>query len=431
MRVRDLWFTTGTRGPKRKTARHPDRGGDRDSKRWLVVWQDGSGRERTKAFAVKQRAADYGARMEADASRGEYIDPSAGQVLVGALAAKWLRLREVSAGSAKRYESAYRIHIAPVFGERQAGSVRPSEVAEWSRGLAAQPSTRHMALTILTGVFDLAVADKARKDNPVRSGVVTRPKRTRSVRADPWDAARVLAVAEACGAYRVVPLVAAGLGLRQGECFGLGFDDFDFEAGVVNVRRQLAQFGSQWVFKLPKGGKERVVPLPRGVAALVTASSKTPADLRESRPDMSAVTLPWLNEDGSISQRLISVPLLFTEDGEHLRFRAWNRNVWKPALEAVGLLPPGSRRSLPAARQHGMHSLRHWYSTHLLDNGVSLAACMEFLGHSRESAPLAIGVYGHVTPEAFDRARVAVDTALFKPRLVASDGTRTEQRRAK
>jgi integrase len=32
---------------------------------------------------------------------------------------------------------------------------------------------------------------------------------------------------------------AAGLGLRQGECFGLAVDDVDFLRGVVHVRRQV------------------------------------------------------------------------------------------------------------------------------------------------------------------------------------------------
>lgn len=418
-RVKDLWWTTGTRGPKRKTGRHPDNGGDKAAKRWLAVWSDPDGAEHTAAFRVRKVAEEHAAAKESDVRRGEYIDPAAGQVLVDALARKWLRLREVTAGSAQRYESCYRLHIKPVFGQRQAGSVKPTEVAEWSRGLAGHPSTRHMALTILTGVFDLAVADKARKDNPARDKVVGRPKQERQAKTAPWDAARILAVAAACGTYSSLPLVGAGLGQRQGEVFGLGADDFDFEAGVVHVRRQLARAGNRWVFKLPKGGKERTVPLPRGVAALV--QQLTPG----------RIVLPWLGEDGELG-RPVAVPLLFRDArGGHLWSMNFDRQVWKPALLAAGVIPPYSRHDYPAARQHGMHACRHWYSTHLLDNGVSLAAVMEFMGHSRESAPLAIGVYGHVTPEAFASARVAVDTALFKPRLVTSDGTATEQRRAR
>ena len=41
--------------------------------------------------------------MESDKLRGEYIDPAAGKVKVGTLAAKWLHLREVGTGTAARY----------------------------------------------------------------------------------------------------------------------------------------------------------------------------------------------------------------------------------------------------------------------------------------------------------------------------------------
>jgi hypothetical protein len=48
---------------------------------------------------------------------------------------------------------------------------------------------------------------------------------------------------------------------------------------------------------------------------------------------------------------------------------------------------------------------------------------MEFLGHSRKSAPLAVGTYGHVTDATFDAARRAVDSSLFALRPVQDDGT--------
>jgi integrase len=38
--------------------------------------------------------------------------------------------------------------------------------------------------------------------------------------------------------YRAIMAAVAGLGLRQGECFGLAVDDVDFLRGVVHVRRQ-------------------------------------------------------------------------------------------------------------------------------------------------------------------------------------------------
>jgi hypothetical protein len=120
-------------------------------KRWLAVWHDESGRERTRAFPTKDSATRYWQGIQTDRARGDYVDPKAGRELIDPLARKWLRLREVSGGSRQRYESCYRIHIEPVFGARQAGSVQPSEVAAWSQGLAKHRATRRLALMILFG----------------------------------------------------------------------------------------------------------------------------------------------------------------------------------------------------------------------------------------------------------------------------------------
>ncbi|MGO9298409.1 MAG: tyrosine-type recombinase/integrase [Streptosporangiaceae bacterium] len=417
MRVKDLWLAA-VDGEKVKTRRHPDRGGNRQAKRYLAIWIDPAGHERSKAFAKKGEAAKYAGDQESDMRRGEYIGRDAGQALISTLAKKWMRLREVSAGSLQRYESCYWLHIDPAFGSRRAGGVKPTEVAEWSRKLAGQPTTRLMALMILSGIFDLAVADGVRRDNPARSPVVIRPGQQQPAKREPWPAERIHAVATGCGLHASLPLVAAGLGLRAGEVFGLGLDDLDEDAGEVQVCRQVARLGGRYVFKLPKGGKTRTVPLPHGVAALAKGVEPTP------------VSLPWLGEDGKISKP-VTVPLLFAWHGGHIQLWEWDRLTWKPALAAAGVIPAYEGRNYPPAREHGMHALRHWYSTTLLDSGVSLAGVMEYLGHSRKSAPLAVGVYGHRTPESDEAARKAIDRTLFRLRPVESSGTVAELRVAR
>ena len=409
-RVRDLWFNArpDDSGRKVKTARHPDNGGDPDARRWLAVWVL-NGREITEAFTTKKAAAGHASRMQADIERGEYVDPSAGRGGLEPLARKWLRLREVTAGTSARYESVYRVHVAPVFGKRPVGEIRPSEVAEWSKSLAGQPETRRLALIVLRGILGLAVADGVRKDNPAQSEVVGKPVVPQLAR-EPWPAGRLLAVADGCAPWSAMVLTDAGLGLREGELFGLSPDDVD--GGVVHVRRQVFSLAGELVFKLPKGGKVRDVPLPRGVGALLG-----------QQPGVT-VSLPWLAEDGKIQRRpLATVRLAFTDpDGLPWRARTWERRVWTPALKAAGV---------PVVTENGSHAPRHWYSTTLLDAGVSLAGVMEFMGHSRKHMPLAVGTYGHVTPETLEAARNAVDSALFRLRSVSSNGTVTELRTAR
>ena len=406
-RVKDLWFNErpGPDGKRVKTARHPDLGGNPKAKRWLAVWIV-EGRDRGQAFTTEKAAAAHASKMQADIERGEYLDPAAGNATVAPLARKWLRLLEVSAGSAKRYESVWRNHIEPGFGARAVGAVTASQCAAWSKALAGKPETRRLAIIILTGIFDLAVADRLRRDNPVRSRVVGKP-RTVPLARDPWAAERIRAVAAACAEHEDLVLTAAALGLREGEVFGLALEDFDTDAGVVQIRRQLSRHAGGFVFKLPKGGRERTVPLPLGVAALIGGESP------------GVFTLPWLREDGQLASRPRSAALLFTIGGQPVLARQWDRQHWHPALRTAGA---------EVTRANGMHALRHWYSTLLQDSGVSLAGVTDFLGHSRKSVPLAAGVYGHVTDATFEAARQAVDSALFRPRSVTSDGTVTKLR---
>ncbi|GAA1618948.1 hypothetical protein GCM10009733_014100 [Nonomuraea maheshkhaliensis] len=85
--VKDLWTKT-VRTPdgkpqKVKTARHGK------GKRWLAVWVDPDGNERSTAYDRKADAEPKIATMGADIARGDYIDPNAGKVLFGDLAERW------------------------------------------------------------------------------------------------------------------------------------------------------------------------------------------------------------------------------------------------------------------------------------------------------------------------------------------------------
>lgn len=79
----------------------------------------------------------------------------------------------------------------------------------------------------------------------------------------------------------------------------------------------------------------------------------------------------------------------------------FNRHVWKPALEAAGVAP---------TRSNGMHALRHYYASVLLDAGESVRALAEYLGHADPGFTLR--TYTHLMPASEDRTRRAVDTVL-------------------
>ncbi|MFJ9618081.1 tyrosine-type recombinase/integrase [Streptomyces noursei] len=69
---------------------------------------------------------------------------------------------------------------------------------------------------------------------------------------------------------------------------------------------------------------------------------------------------------------------------------------------------PGER--FKKSREHGMHALRHYYASVLLDAGENIKALAEYLGHSDPGFTLR--VYTHLMPNSQDRARKAIDEAF-------------------
>ncbi len=164
--------------------------------------------------------------------------------------------------------------------------IKPSTIQSWLAGLSGAASTRRVTPATVSTILSAAVDDERIGKNPCKAGSVSTPKReTRKI--VPWSPVRVAAVIDALPeSYRVVVTLGVGLGLRQGEVFGLSPDDVDWLRGTVEVRRQVKILdGHRPVFGLPKGGKVRTVPLPSSVRELLAAYLAA----RPARP----VTLPW------------------------------------------------------------------------------------------------------------------------------------------
>ncbi len=144
--------------------------------------------------------------------------------------------------------------------------------------------------------------------------------------------------------------LAYGAGLRVSELCGLGITGLLLEEGLVRV------YG--------KGGKERLVPIGRGVIGAVSTYLHT---LR-----------PRLDRGKSGGRVLLNVR------GEPLsRVGAWG--IVKRSARRAGI----TKRVTP-------HTLRHSFATHLLEGGADLRAVQEMLGHADLSTTQ---IYTHVDRE--------------------------------
>ena len=144
------------------------------------------------------------------------------------------------------------------------------------------------------------------------------------------------------------------------------------------------------MFAPPKGGKERDVPLPETVALELAAHLQAFPAVK--------VTLPWREPEARPETAGLVVT---TRERTALARTYFNRHVWKSALDGAGV---------PATRANGMHALRHTYASVPLEDGVSIKALAEYLGHADPGFTLR--TYTHLMPSSEDRARTAVDRAF-------------------
>lgn len=421
--AKDKWTRTVTQ-PDGKVTRERDENRWGQGKRWLGVWTDPRGKERSRAFETKVQALRYANGMETDRDRGDYLDPDAGKVRLEEIWLRWIGSRTIDPASAIQYESKWRLHVEPVFGQRMVKSIVPSEVAVWLTDLMGVygPSTARSALLVLNGCLELAVADELIKRNPCQSKVVKKPKR-RFSKVVAWSDETVERIVEAHpDRFRLLPTIASAAGLRQGELFGLSVDDFDFSLMLIRVRRQVKRLGKSFVFALPKNDKDRFVPMAPVLAMAVKSHIE--------RFGTATVSLPWELLDGELQEH----DLIFSwPDGRYLTARLHDELVWKPALAEAGVIPPPSkdnrgRRRFKTDRTTGIHALRHYFASITLADGVNIKELSEYLGH--HDPGFTLQMYTHMLPSSYDRARQAVDRRLTRlaQRLTDQSRTRSEIR---
>lgn len=402
--VQDLWFAPGPRGGKpQPTARHGS------GRRWKARYLDPDGRERSKSFARKADAERFLTEVEHSKLEGSYLDPDAGRVTLASRIPVWLASLTCDPTTRHHIEGRVNRHILPPLGDKRLDVLAKSPgslIQPWIAGLPIGPSYARQILTDLTAILDQAVADSLIRSNPCRSPVVKAPKEPRR-KLVPWTGEQVAAVRAGLPArYRAMCDAGGGLGLRQGEVFGLSLDEVDFLRRVVHVQHQVKLYrGITPVYGPPKGGKTRDVLLPRQVAEPLAAHlAEFPA---------VKVTLPWQAPDGKPR----TFPLIFTgERGGPCNRSAFNTKVWIPARQAAGI-PDGDEDAA------GMHQLRHHYASVLLRGGVDVKRVQAWLGH--HSSSFTIDTYGHLMPddeEASLRQIEAILTAQDSNR-VASHAT--------
>lgn len=417
--IEDRWWTKRpdpATGKKRKTKLYGK------GRRYKVAGIPGV---RARSFEDNKLAdaKTWLADAQSKSRAGEFVDPRRGQMLLADyVETHWWPNRTGDPATLETVKGRVWTHIIPRLGAQQLNAIKVEQLRRWLKEVEADigPSTIGTVWGYLSAILQAAVEEERISRNYCKSRTVgppTVPERKARV----WQKDRIMAVREALAPrFRIMVDLGVGVGLRQGEVFGLSMEDIDCEAEVIHVRRQIKKVHNKLVFALPKGGKTRDVPLPRSLAARICAHSEEfPA---------KKIELPWVNPDPPTTEREAKErapqthELIVTSARGHAIGRdSWNRRAWKEALIAAGVIPAAVTRKQPVkgtnktrtvksyaeSREHGFHVLRHSFASVQLDAREPIVAVSKWLGHKDPSITLRI--YAHMMPQAEGRGRAAMD----------------------
>lgn len=232
---------------------------------------DDQGREHAKSFGRKVDAQQWLDELTAAVVTGQYVDPKAGQITFRDYAERWRAMQVQRPSSHAQVETMLRRHAYPTLGDRCLASIMPSDIQAWVKSLALAPATIGVVHGIVSTVMKTAIRDRRIASNPCDGTKLPKAQRKQVV---PLATKQVEAVRAALPPQlQGLVTLAAGTGMRQGECFGLTVDRVRFLERVVTVDRQLVTVqGRAPELAPPKTrASNRTIPVPRVVLDALAA----------------------------------------------------------------------------------------------------------------------------------------------------------------
>lgn len=250
------------------------------------------------------------------------------------------------------------------------------------------PQLGRKALSLLTALdlqalyTDLARSGLLLSRNPCDGTTPPRPKRAEMRILTQVQVATLFSVIRDHPAH-ALDVLAVTTGMRQGELFGLKWDDIDLDASRLMVRGALQrQNEAGLVFIEPKTARSR---------RTILLSQRVIAALREHRRRQLEDRLLLASEWHDLNLVFCGVDGRTPDPG-------WQRQVFQQVLRA---------NDLPVVR---FHYLRHTAATMLFAQNVHPKVVSEMFGHATIS--LTLDTYSHLVPALHAQAAAAMDAML-------------------
>jgi integrase len=352
--------------------------------------QVGTSREYRTEAAARRALETMRLNVNEPSTRLHHLQITVGQLI------EHYRSKELGADRPSKAETTCEIYrgfikswIEPKWGSYRLLDVKTAGVEEWLRSplqskartpAPLAPGTRAKIRNIFSALFSHAIRWEFIDRNPITgpsrgAGVRQTSKRVRT--PDVLNAREIAAILERLQPReRAIVFLAASTGFRASELRGLQWQDVDFDACTINLRRGVVR---QHVGEMKTAGSRRLVPISPEVASVLAqmragSAYNQPEDWVLASADKQGKSPLWLN---TLMERKI-----------------------RPAVAAAKI-----------AKHVTWHVFRHSFATLLKGNGEDVKTVQESLRHS--TVTMTMERYAQAIPEHVRQAQVRVSEQLL------------------
>lgn len=364
-----------------------------------------TGKAKRKKFSGKLKKVAVGKGDEFLNSLSNGLLPTAGKVTTGEWVTQWLNeycKQRVRPRTWEKYKSCFDCYIMPKFQDVLLKDLKGLDVQQHFNSLLIDGRVNGKGLSSSTvrgtrRYFTMCI-DSAVKNGFLTKNVVkdTEPPKLKKKEIRILSEEQMDALIEQAKLIsnefmqRVVPVIiqlALHTGMRQGEVFGVKWDDIHLKEGCIYVQRSLAYIvGKGYILQDPKtkSSKRKILLMPDDVNMLETFKI-------------------WQDRYAALlCNKYINRGLVFSNTfGNPLDTGNFVSRYFKTLLEPAGI-----------DKSFTFHGLRHTHATLLLQQGVNPKVIQERLGHC--NIGMTLDIYSHILPDMQDTAVEALKIIFSK-----------------
>lgn len=255
------------------------------------------------------------------------------------------------------YKRQYKNHIAPVLGNMKLKDITTPKLTQIMQSYKLNPSSVRKVYVIIQSIFHRAMEQGFIRINPCQNVILPKNKdRNKIMALNEDELRRFIKLINNSSCDEDLKRIFTFLlltGMRCGECFGLAWENIDFDNQTISIRHTLNDVGGKHSLTPPKTKKSiRTICMSNTTAAILKEQHKYVEQLKQA-----------------LGTSFAHPEMVFPSAKGNYRDRS-------SVLTSLKRMTKGTEFS-----HMTLHKLRHCNATMLLNMGVELKAISDHLGH--------------------------------------------------